>query len=152
MNKVSSIIQIKKNSGKKYGNLESKGIEKYEEMIDLQRCIIEELYIGTDAYLREKNFPVSEFVLDDKSARDFLSSDLCEALEGGEEALTISYIAHIDGVEYRTLAYVEVDGENLEFFINLYKKSDCEWLIYTNDNTWETGPGENFFLTDCNKL
>ena len=148
MSKVSSIKQIKqskKNSENKYGYLESKGIEKYDVMLELQRYIIKQLYLSTDTYLRKNGFPVSEFVLDDKSARNFLSSDFNKALEGGDESLSISYIAHIDGVEYRTLAYAEIYGETIDFSVDLYKKLNDEWIIYSSDGSWIRGPWEVFF-------
>lgn len=144
MSKVISISQFKKKPVKKFGYLESAGIEKYEDMLDIQRGIIEELYLETEAFLREIEYPIEQFSLDDKSARDFMSADLVEAFDGGEEALCISYIAHIDGTEYRTLATAEIDGEEIEIHVELYKKSDNEWLIYSGDD-WERGPGEDFF-------
>ena len=145
MSKVISISQFRTKPAKKFGYLESAGIEKYEDMLDIQRGIIEELYLETEAFLRESDYPIDKFSLDDKSARDFMSSDLVEAFEGGEEALCISYVAHIDGTEYRTLATAEIDGEDIEIYVDLYKKSGNEWLVFAGDGNWNRGPGEDFF-------
>jgi len=145
MSKVISISHFRKMPAKKFGNLESSGIEKYEDMLDIQRGVIEKLYLETEAFLKDSGYPVDKFYLDDKSARAFVSSDLTEVFDGGEEALCISYIAHIDGTEYRTLATAEIDGENIEIYVGLYRKSDGEWLVLAEDSTWERGPGETFF-------
>ena len=144
MSKVISISQFKKKPIKKFGYLESAGIEKYEDMLDIQRGIIEELFGETEAYLREIEYPIDKFFLDDKSARDFMSSDLVEAFEGGEEALCISYVAQIDGTEYRTLATAEIEGEEIEIYVELFKKVGNEWLIFAGDDIWERGPGDFF--------
>ena len=85
MSKVVSINQFKKTPIKKFGYLESAGIGKYEDMLDIQRGIIEELYLETEAFLKDIAYPLDKFFLDDKSARDFVSSHLVEAIEGGEE-------------------------------------------------------------------
>ena len=145
MNKVVFMSQFKKKSIRRFGYLESVGIEKYEDMLDIQRGIIEELYVETERFLRKVDFPVNEFVLDDKSAREFISADLVEAFEGGEEALCISYIASIEGVEYRTLATAEIDGEDITIYVELFQKAGNEWLVFAGDNQWERGPGEDFF-------
>ena len=47
--------------------------------------------------------------------------------------------------EYRTLATAEIDGEEIEIVVELYRKSDDEWLALAEDGTWEKGPGEDFF-------
>jgi len=57
----------------------------------------------------------------------------------------LSYIAHIDGVEYRTMAEAQINENEIEFLVSLYKKSGKEWLVYVGDDSWERGPGENFF-------
>lgn len=145
MSKIIPISQFKKNPAKKVGHLESAGIEKYEDMLDIQRGIIEELHLETEAFLKEINYPIDKFSLDDVSARNFISSDLVEVFENGEEELCISYIAHIDDTEYRTLATAEIDGEDIEVYVELFKKSGDEWLIFAEDGTWERGPGEDFF-------
>ena len=145
MSKIIPISRFKKNPAKKVGHLESAGIEKYKDMLDIQRGIIEELYLATEAFLKEIDFPADRFSLDDESARNFMSSDLIEVFENGEEELCISYIAHIDGTEYRTMAAAEIDGEDIEIYVELFKKSGDEWLIYAEDGTWERGPGEDFF-------
>ncbi len=148
MSKVIPFSQIRKTKEKKiYGYLESAGIEKYEALVEVEAGILEYLYVETEAFLKENGFDVKQFTLDEHSAREFLAVDFMEALEGGEEELCISYIAHIDGVEYRTLAQADFVGENeVEFDVNIYKRADDgEWLSYEGKDCWVEGAGKDFF-------
>ena len=145
MGKVISLSDFKNMTTNRKSSLKYKGLEKYIRMLTIQRGIIEELCFATDDFLKEVNFPVTSFTLDEESARNFVSADLIEAFAGGEELLYLSYIAHIDGVEYRTMAEAQFDENEIEFLVSLYKKSGKEWLVYVGDDSWERGPGENFF-------
>ncbi len=148
MGTVLSFSQIKTPKDKKiWGYLESEGIEKYEDLLDLERAILEMLYIETENYLKDNHFDVRKFKLDEQSAKGFLSSDYMEALDGGEESLSISYIAIDNDVEYRTLAQaVFLEEEQVILDVNIYKKTDeGEWLCYVGENNWVEGPGKDFF-------
>ena len=145
MGKVYSFSQIKNRSKNKNASLEYEGIMEYGDLLEIQRDLLEELYIETESFLKEFNFPIATFRLDEKSAREYVSSDLYKVFHEGVDSLRISYIGFIDGIEYRTLAEAQIDGESVEVTVSIYKKDGNTWLIGVDQDTWEEGPGEDFF-------
>lgn len=145
MGKVYSFLQLKAAKTNKNCYLEAAGIEKYEEMLEGIYAILDLLYTETESFLRDNDFPIDQFVLDENSAKAFLSADYMEVFDGGEEELSISYIANIGDIEYRTLATAQIDGENVETEVNIYKRDDNEWVAFDGDDIWVEGPGEDFF-------
>lgn len=145
MGKVYSFSQLKDRSKNKNASLEYDGIMEYGDLLEIQRDLLEELYIETESFLREFHFPISAFHLDEESARKYVSADLYEIFHGGEAGLWLSYIAEIDGTEYRTLAEAQIEGESVEVAVTIYKKDGNSWLIGVGQDEWEEGPGEDFF-------
>lgn len=147
MSEVISIKQFKKKSAKKKSSahLDSYGVEMCAQMLDLQISILEQLHLETENFLKQLHLPLHKFTLDDESAREYVSTDLFDAFSGGDEMLCLSYIAHMDKTEYRTLAFADIDGDDVGIYVDLYKKSGKEWLVYAGNGVWEQGPGEDFF-------
>lgn len=146
MNKVVSFNKIKKEKTRNiFGYLESQGIEKFEDLLMIKKGILDLLYSETDIFLRENRFDLKAFSLDEKSARDFMSADFMEAVEEGDETLSISYAADINGINYRTLAIADINEKQVEIEVNIYKQSGEEWLIYDGSTRWIEGPGKDFF-------
>lgn len=144
MGKICSFKQLK--TTKKYRNsyLEAAGIEKYQDILEIITYVLDLLYTESERFLRDNDFPIREFIIDDDSAKAFLAADYMEAYIGGEEELSISYIANIGGVLYKTLATARIDGDNVETDVNIYKKSDNEWFAYDGNGNWVEGPGKDF--------
>ena len=118
MGKVYSFGQLKDRSKNKNASLEYDGIMEYGDLLEIQRDLLEELYIETESFLREFHFPIAAFHLDEESAREYVSADLYVIFHGGEDSLRISYTANIDGTEYRTLAEAQIDGESVEVTVS----------------------------------
>lgn len=74
-----------------------------------------------------------------------MAADFMEAIEEGEETLSISYASAINGINYRTLAIANIYKEQVEIEVNIYKQSGEEWLIYDGSTRWIEGPGKDFF-------
>ncbi len=145
MGKVYSFSQLKALSKNKNASLEYEGIMEYGDLLEIQRDLLEELYIETESFLKEFHFPIAAFRLDEESVREYVSADLYEIFHEGVDSLRISYIGLIDGTEYRTLAEAQIDGESVEVTVSIYKKDGNTWLIGVDQDTWEEGPGEDFF-------
>ena len=145
MGNVISISKYRNARTNRISSLEYAGVEKYEDMLDIQRGLIEEMYQETERFLKDNKFHVEKFKLDEESARSFIIADLIKAFSGDEESLSLSYKATIGGIEYRTLAEAHFEGETVVIEVSMYKKDGSQWLVYVDMDIWEEGPGEDFF-------
>ncbi len=145
MGKIISFNKLINKKRVQHGVLDFERIDHYLDMLDIQKGVLTELYIMTEAYLKELGFQPELFELDEDIIKRSISADLVKFLDGGEESLDICYKAVIDGVEYRTLASSMADGENIQMDIDLFKFADGEWLSYLGNDSWGRGPGADFF-------
>ncbi len=143
MGKVISFNELAHNKKMQKGHLNIESLDKYIDMMEIHRDLFEELFFVTEDELKANGFNPDVFKLDEESAHRYVSMDLVELMNGGEESMEIACEGIIEGTTYRTVAYAEIQGEAVVMYVDILKKEGEEWFIKT-DNGWEQGPGDLF--------
>lgn len=141
MGRVLSFEQLAQKRSMPKGHLDYDKLDKYLEMLEVHREVLEELFIVTEDELKANGFNPRDFELDEESAHRYVSADLVEFMDGGEESLEISYDGVIDNSVYKTVAHAEIQNNAVVMYVDIMKLDGREWLIKVG-NDWEKGPGE----------
>ncbi len=145
MGKVVDFESILKDSKKlKRSKLDYESLDHYRGLLEVQLGIMDMLFEETEELIRENNFYPEVFTLVEDSAEHFLTADLPEFFDGGEESLDLSYETVIGGVRYRTYAVASVYGDIVSIDSMFLMWDGTEWLVRSDDE-WERGPGADFF-------
>lgn len=142
MSKVINISSYRKRKNLT-GQMDYESTWAVRDKFEIAACIVDELFISAEEYIRDCGFDPAVFSLVDDTARGCLYADLNEFYEGGEETLSLAYDAVVGGVRYAVVADASVSDDEIYFNTIFVKWDGEEWLEYADGN-WIQGPGPDF--------
>lgn len=142
MSKIINISSYRKRK-KLSGQMDYESTWAIRDKFEIAACIIDELFLSAEDYIKDCGFEPASFSLIDDTARGCLFADLNEFFEGGEETLSLTYDANIGGIRYAVVSDASVSGNEIYFETTFVKWDGEEWLEYA-DGHWVQGPGPDF--------
>lgn len=117
--------------------------DSIRERFEMASYIIDALFVEAESLIKDAGLNPGVFTLTPGSGQKCLATDLNEFFEGGEAAMSLTYTATINDIQYAVVENATIDGDIVNIDGSLVKWEG--WGCYEYDNgQWIEGSGLYF--------